>query len=134
MKSLATQLRQAGEVYAAALLEHPERTPLWRYSRATADFFKGASLPHYDGGRLYPCGPSFSASTPLAVKPEFSFIWSLETEKLRLTRLLQNPPVAAPTCACKNLHGSVDAATGGVCMFFGCRGGFRARQAARLRF
>ncbi|NLF85023.1 MAG: hypothetical protein GX571_02820 [Lentisphaerae bacterium] len=99
MRSLATQLRQAGEVYAAALLEHPERTPLWRYSRATADFFKGASLPHYDGGRLYPCGPSFSASTPLAVKPEFSFTWSLETEKLRLTRLLQTPPVAAPTCA-----------------------------------
>ena len=48
-------------------------------------------------------------------------------------RLLQNPPVAAPTCACQHLHRPVGAATGGFCMFFGCRGGFRARQAARLR-
>ncbi|NLN02769.1 MAG: hypothetical protein GX174_12830 [Lentisphaerae bacterium] len=83
MKTVINQLRQAGEVYAAALLENPERSPLWRYSRATAEFFKIATLPRYDGGRLYPCGHSFSISSPQAVKPEFSYTWSLETEKLR---------------------------------------------------
>lgn len=83
MKTVINQLRQAGEVYAAALLENPERSPLWRSSRATAEFFKIATLPRYDGGRLYPCGHSFSISSPQAVKPEFSYTWLLDARDPR---------------------------------------------------
>ncbi len=76
MEIAAARLRKAGEVYAAALLENLDRTPLWRYSHATPAFFKVTRLPPYDGGNLYPCGSS-SESTPLGAKPGYSYTWSL---------------------------------------------------------
>jgi len=49
MENAVHKLRQAGEFYAAAVLEYPEKSPLWRHSYATAEFFRHADLPPYTG-------------------------------------------------------------------------------------
>jgi hypothetical protein len=76
MNELYTALRDAGEFYAAELVANTDRDPLYRYSRAAAAFFENAALPAYDGGRLYPCGPSLAGNSRAAVKPDFSFTYS----------------------------------------------------------
>ena len=75
MESMITKLRDAGEHYAAGLLECSDKTPLWSFSHATAEFFKHAALPAYDGGRLYPCGLSLTNCNPLGAVPEYSYTW-----------------------------------------------------------
>ena len=75
MESMIQKLRDAGEHYAAGLLECPEKTPLWCFSHATAEFFKTCALPAYDGGRLYPCGLSLTNCNPLGAVPEYSYTW-----------------------------------------------------------
>lgn len=75
METIVQKLREAGEYYAAGLLECPDKTPLWSFSKATADFFKTAALPPYDGGKLYPCGFSFTNTNYLGAVPEYSYTW-----------------------------------------------------------
>ncbi len=75
MESIIAKLRTAGEYYAAGLLECPDRTPLWCFSHATAEFFRTAKLPPYDGGRLYPCGLSLTNTNYLGAVPEYSYTW-----------------------------------------------------------
>ena len=75
MDSMITKLRDAGEFYAAGLLECPDKTLLWSFSHATAEFFKTCALPAYDGGRLYPCGFSFTNCSSLGAVPEYAFTW-----------------------------------------------------------
>lgn len=75
MKTIVKRLRDAGEYYAAGLLENKNDTPLLAFSRATADFFAHAALPPYDGRRLYPCGLSLMNTNYLGAVPEYSYTW-----------------------------------------------------------
>ncbi len=75
MESIVQKLREAGEHYAAGLLTCPDKTPLWSFSKATADFFQTAALPPYDGGKLYPCGLSITNTNYLGAVPEYSYTW-----------------------------------------------------------
>ncbi len=75
MEALCKKLQDAGEYYAAGLLSNPERTMLWRFSHATAAFFRTTALPGYDGGNLYPCGNRFPSCNAIGVGPEYSYTW-----------------------------------------------------------
>lgn len=94
MNELYSALRDAGEYYAAELIVNTDREPLYRYSRAAAAFFENAALPAYDGGRLYPCGPSLANNSGAAVRPDFSFTYSAN-----LGRISEKVPDAVPVLA-----------------------------------
>ncbi len=82
---LYSALRSAGEYYAAELVINADRTPLYRYCKATAEYFAHAKLTPYDGGRLYPCGKSLSKSAEngdVCVKPEYSYTYSADVAAL----------------------------------------------------
>ena len=103
MNELYTALRDAGEFYAAELIVNTDRDPLYRYSRAAAAFFENAALPPYDGGRLYPCGPSLANNSRAAVKPDFSYTYSANLGRIaekfpkRGTFLRRNFPKSRPS-------------------------------------
>ncbi len=75
MEELLQKLWDAGEYYAAGLLECPDKTPLWSFSNANAAFFRHTALPAYDGGSLYPCGNRFPSCNALCAGPEYSYTW-----------------------------------------------------------
>ena len=80
--SLSDKLRLTGEFYAAALLECPEKSPLWRYSHAAAEFLGHAEIAPYDGGMLYPCGRCPNNLTSMAMRPEYSYTYWLDLNRL----------------------------------------------------
>ncbi len=74
--SLVARLREKGEIYAAALIEHPDRSPIWRYSYALRTFFAEGHIQPYDGGRLYPSGLTMGkdpVNRDMGLFPDFSF-------------------------------------------------------------
>jgi len=84
MDTVISKLREAGEFYAAGVLEFPEKTPLWRHAYATAAYFENAKLPLYTGGRLYPCGKSMTRiNSDMGVMPNYSFTWGMNYGKIR---------------------------------------------------
>ena len=91
---LSEKLREAGEYYAAELVSHAGRSPLYRYSCAAAEYFAHAVPTPYDGGRLYPCGRSVytnAENADAAVRPEYSY-----TCRADLSRLAAKVPEAVP--------------------------------------
>nr|MBQ4320270.1 hypothetical protein [Clostridia bacterium] len=83
--SLYKELLDAKEYYAAELVINTDRAPIYRYSRAWAEYFKNAGLTPYDGGRLYPCGRSITKSaenSSIAVRPEYSYTYSVNMNLL----------------------------------------------------
>jgi len=77
MKEIYNTLREAGEYYAAELIVNTDRSPLYRYSRAVAEFLVHTALPQYNGGQLYPGGVGFAGISRAAVKPEYSYTCSV---------------------------------------------------------
>ncbi len=76
MEKLYEKLRAMDEYYAAELIANPDRTPLYRYSKAVAEYLKNAPLTPYSGGKLYPSGRSMNMSgevSHIAVRPEYSY-------------------------------------------------------------
>ena len=93
MTDLYKSLVEKGEFYAAELVINTDRTPLYRYSCATAAFFKNAELIPYDGGQLYPCGPcmaNYHKNHHISIRPEFSYSFWADMNGLR-----QKSPEAA---------------------------------------
>lgn len=81
------------EYYAAELVINTDRDPLYRYACAVASYLEHAALTPYDGGMLYPCGPSINRNAEnahIAVKPEYSYTYSAN-----LARLAQKSAEAA---------------------------------------
>ncbi|MBR5871492.1 MAG: hypothetical protein IKZ09_10710 [Clostridia bacterium] len=96
-QQLYNALMEAGEPYAAALVIHTDRAPLYRYACAAASYFAHAALTPYDGGQLYPAGRCINKNAEnagIAVKPEFSYTYSAD-----LGRLAQKVPEAAELLA-----------------------------------
>ena len=84
-KELYDLLREKGEYYAAEILSNEEKEPIYRYSKAQAEYLKNISLTPYDGGRLYPCGLCVNknkASSEIGMKPEFSYTYLFRPDKL----------------------------------------------------
>ncbi len=91
--ALYRTLQAADEYYAAELVIHTDREPLYRYACAAASYFEHAALTPYDGGRLYPCGLCINknaGNAHIAVKPEYSYTYSAN-----LAHLSQKSPEAA---------------------------------------
>ena len=101
MNELYNALREAGEYYAAELIVNTDRAPLYRYSRAAAAFFEHAALPAYDGGRLYPCGPSLANNSRAAVRPDFSYTYSANLG--RIAERFRKPRPFLPRNSAKSL-------------------------------
>ena len=57
-KSNADILREMGEFFASGFFEEPDASPVVRWSRAVRRELENRSTTSYDGGPLYPCGPS----------------------------------------------------------------------------
>ena len=87
MMSLYESLRSAGEFYAAELVVNTDRTPLYRYSKAFAEYLKHATLTPYDGGRLFPCGRNISRNAEndhISVRPDYSFTCGADLGRLNI--------------------------------------------------
>lgn len=72
------KLREAGEYYAAELIVNQDREPIYRYSKAYAEYVRHAVLTPYDGGKLYPCGRSLytnAENSNCLVRPNFSYTY-----------------------------------------------------------
>ena len=94
---LYQNLCEANEYYAAELVLHADRTPLYRYACAAASYLAHAALTPYDGGMLYPCGRCINKNAEnadVAVKSEFSYTYYAD-----LGRLAQKVPAAAELLA-----------------------------------
>lgn len=77
-KDICEILKEQGEFYAAEVLGNEGREPVYRYSKAQAEYLKNAELTPYDGGMLYPCGLNINKSrenSRIAVRPEFSYTY-----------------------------------------------------------
>ena len=76
MEKLYEKMRAMNEFYVAELLVNPDRSPLYRYSKAVAEYLKNAPLTPYGGGKLYPSGKSMYVAdevSHIAVRPEYAF-------------------------------------------------------------
>ena len=76
MEKLYDKLRAMDEYYAAELIMNLDRSPLYRYSKAVAEYLKNAPLTPYGGGKLYPSGRNINMSEKaahIAVRPEYSY-------------------------------------------------------------
>ena len=94
---LYQELLSQEEYYAAELVIHTDRTPLYRYACAAASYLEHAALTPYDGGMLYPCGLCINKNAEnahIAVKPEYSYTYSAN-----LAYLAQKVPAAAELLA-----------------------------------
>ena len=60
--SMYENLRSQNEFYAAEFVSNTDKEPIYRYSKATAEYLKNATLTPYDGGKLYPCGLNINKS------------------------------------------------------------------------
>ena len=92
-EALAKELFEAGEYFAAELVDNTDRTPLYRYARAQASYLAHAEMTPYDGGMLYPSGKCMNKNEQnghIAVKPDFSYTYTAD-----LGRLAQRFPAAA---------------------------------------
>ena len=86
MTPVSQKLYDVGEVYAGALLEFPEKSPIWRYSYALASFLRHAEPAPYDGGRLYPCGYvqyRGPANDDVALLPDYSYTYRFKRDKMK---------------------------------------------------
>lgn len=76
MEKLYEKMRAMDEFYVAELIVNPDRTPLYRYSKAVAEYLKNAPLTPYGGGKLYPSGKSMYVAdevSHIAVRPEYAY-------------------------------------------------------------
>ncbi|MBQ7867386.1 MAG: hypothetical protein IJ354_04490 [Clostridia bacterium] len=81
--TISQRLMQAGEPYAAGLMEYPEKGPMYRYSNALVRDWERAPMAPYDGGALYPCGKCIGKyNTRIAVRPDYSYTFEIRDEAL----------------------------------------------------
>ncbi|MCP4644237.1 MAG: hypothetical protein GY851_27590, partial [bacterium] len=97
MNSQSVALAAMNEHFAAGFMEMPDTSPVVRWARAVRRRWESETPPAYEGGLLYPCGPSgqaginrwpathgrlidlcepcVTASQNRIVKPDYSFTW-----------------------------------------------------------
>ena len=86
MSGMYELLRNKNEFYAAEILFNTEKEPIYRYSKAVAEYLKNAKLTPYDGGRLYPCGLNINKNREnrdVAMRPEFSYTYSFNYGQMK---------------------------------------------------
>jgi pyruvate-formate lyase len=84
-------LARIGEHFAAGFFEHPDSSPMRRWSLAVRRFFEHRFLPPWRGEPLYPCGIGHDATGGVILCPSYSFTWSYQDvevdRRLREARL-----------------------------------------------
>lgn len=86
MDKLYEKLRSQREYYVAELMSNLDRQPIYRYSKAVAEYLKNATLAPYKGGKLYPCGRNINShalNVDIAVRPEYSYTLFANMELLK---------------------------------------------------
>ena len=84
--SMYENLRSQNEFYAAEFVSNTDKEPIYRYSKATAEYLKNATLTPYDGGKLYPCGLNINKNyenRDIYMRPEFSYTYWCDVEKIK---------------------------------------------------
>jgi len=76
------------EFFASGYFEHPDASPVLRWSRAVRRRFENRKMATYNGELLYPCGPVHLGGENHIVGPSYSFTYSYNEGAL--TGLLSN--------------------------------------------
>ncbi len=81
MNIVARYFDSINEPFVCGFQMSPEKSKFYRFSKAYEMFFEKCELPEYNGGKLYPYGPSLGSE--FTVRPHYCYTYEINFPKFR---------------------------------------------------